>query len=245
MNQREAWYKSWFDTEYYHMLYQYRGDHEAHNFIQRLLDYLQPVKGSQVLDLACGRGRHAKYLSEHDLAVTGVDLSSNNIAYARRYAAENLRFVQGDMRDDLGSDQYSLVFNLFTSFGYFDSRQQSLLAMHNIGRSMQVGGLLVLDFMNVEKVRLGLVREEEFSQACVRFKVRRVIRDGFVVKEISIQDRDEQHQFEERVQLLDRPAFESMFNETGLELVKCFGDFSLSDFEPLKSERLIMIAKRK
>ena len=41
---------------------------------------------SHIMDLACGRGRHALFLSEQGYDVTGIDLSPNSIAYAQQEA---------------------------------------------------------------------------------------------------------------------------------------------------------------
>jgi SAM-dependent methyltransferase len=244
MNQKETWYKSWFDTEYYHLLYQYRDDHEARGFMSNLLRYLEPLPKSKVLDLACGRGRHAIFMSERDLDVTGIDLSENNIHFAKRHEQDNLRFIQGDMSEDLGTERFDYIFNLFTSFGYFDTPEQSERAMHNIAKALKPGGRLVIDFMNVEKVRLGLVKEEEMLEGCVKFRVRRLIRDGFILKDIRVFDGDEQDRFEERVQMLDLKSFETMMSQAGLKLRESFGDFNLTPFSAKESERLIMIAER-
>ena len=244
MTHHDTWYKSWFDTEYYHLLYQYRDDHEAHGFMSKLIDHLQPAPGSRVLDLACGRGRHARFLSERHLDVTGIDLSENNIQYAKNHQSSKLKFLRGDMADDLGTSEYDFIFNLFTSFGYFKTLAQSARAMNNIARALKPGGRLVLDFMNVEKVRLGLVKEEELKQGCIHFKVHRFIREGFIIKDIRISDRDEQHNFEERVQMLNLSAFENMIQDSGMKMLEVFGDFDLRPFRASESERLIMIAER-
>lgn len=244
MNQKEIWYKSWFDTEYYHLLYQYRDDHEARGFMSNILHHLNPEPKSKVLDLACGRGRHARFMSERDLEVTGLDLSENNIQFASRFERDNLRFIQGDMSEDIGTADYDFIFNLFTSFGYFEKPEQSSQAMQNIAKALKPGGKLVIDFMNVEKVRLGLVKEEEMLEGCVKFRVRRFIRDGFIIKDIRVSDGDEQDRYEERVQMLDLESFESMMKSAGLELKECFGDFDLNPFSEGTSERLIMIAER-
>ncbi len=244
MNTGNAWYKSWFNTEYYHKLYRYRDEHEAHNFIANLVDYLQPKDTCHVMDLGCGRGRHARKLSEYNLRVTGIDLSVNNVKFAQDFATEKLRFLQGDMSDHLGDSLYDIVFNLFTSFGYFDTRKQSVKALKNIANSLKEGGVLVLDFMNVEKLQSGLEDEEELIQEGVKFKVRRFMREDFIIKEISIQDAEEHFMFEERVQLLNKASFASMMREAGLSIRKCFGDFNLQAYDALTSERLIIIADK-
>ncbi|MGK0407390.1 MAG: hypothetical protein ACJAZH_001209, partial [Roseivirga sp.] len=57
----ENWFKKWFNTPYYHILYKNRDDTEAKLFISKLLKEFKPNKDSHFLDLACGRGRHAVY----------------------------------------------------------------------------------------------------------------------------------------------------------------------------------------
>ena len=63
MEQKE-WFASWFDTSYYHQLYNNRNEDEAKLFISNLLDFLKLDKKAKLLDLACGKGRHAKTLNE-------------------------------------------------------------------------------------------------------------------------------------------------------------------------------------
>src|SRR5688572_6448534 len=93
-----AWFKDWFNSPYYHLLYGKRDEKEAEMFIHHLIEYLDPARGSKMLDLACGKGRHARILSESGFDVTGLDLSENSIAEAQKYASESLRFAVHDMR---------------------------------------------------------------------------------------------------------------------------------------------------
>ncbi len=57
----KQWFKDWFNSPYYHLLYSNRDEREAAAFIDKLVDYLRPAPGALMLDVACGRGRHAKY----------------------------------------------------------------------------------------------------------------------------------------------------------------------------------------
>jgi ubiquinone/menaquinone biosynthesis C-methylase UbiE len=52
--------------------------------LRRLLDMIGPVRGQRVCDLACGQGYVARALAQQGAQVTGVDLSSELIAIARR-----------------------------------------------------------------------------------------------------------------------------------------------------------------
>ena len=81
--QSKDWFADWFDTSYYHTLYKNRNLVEAELFIQRLIQRLPLKEGDRVLDLACGKGRHAVTLSECGFDVLGVDLSPNSIIDAK------------------------------------------------------------------------------------------------------------------------------------------------------------------
>ncbi|MCB0541647.1 MAG: SAM-dependent methyltransferase, partial [Bacteroidetes bacterium] len=71
MNNTE-WYKEWFNTKYYHILYKNRDFEEAELFINNLVDYLKIEKDSKILDLACGKGRHSYFLAKKGFDVTGI-----------------------------------------------------------------------------------------------------------------------------------------------------------------------------
>src|SRR5580698_7109890 len=94
----ENWFQEWFDSPYYHTLYVDRDEKEAAAFIDRLLMYLHPAPGSLMLDVACGRGRHASILAGKGFDVTGIDLAPHSITFALQYANDHLHFYEHDMR---------------------------------------------------------------------------------------------------------------------------------------------------
>ena len=71
-------------SKYYHILYQNRDEKEAEFFIENLVQYLNLKKRSKLLDIACGKGRHAKHFNTLGLDVVGIDLSSNSITTAEK-----------------------------------------------------------------------------------------------------------------------------------------------------------------
>jgi 2-polyprenyl-3-methyl-5-hydroxy-6-metoxy-1,4-benzoquinol methylase len=86
------WFENWFDSEYYHLLYDNRNHEEADLFVSNLLAFLKLPKGAKVMDLACGKGRHSYFLNASGLDVLGVDLSSNSISEAKEMENESLHF---------------------------------------------------------------------------------------------------------------------------------------------------------
>jgi 2-polyprenyl-3-methyl-5-hydroxy-6-metoxy-1,4-benzoquinol methylase len=97
-SQKKEWFAEWFDTSYYHTLYQNRNDDEAKGFVKRLVTDLQLHEKASVLDLACGKGRHSVTLNELGFDVLGVDLSPNSISCAANHSKSGLKFDVHDMR---------------------------------------------------------------------------------------------------------------------------------------------------
>ena len=97
---KKQWFETWFDTEYYHILYKHRDENEADLFIDKLVRFLNIPVQSKVLDLACGKGRHAMVLHRYNLEVLGVDLSKNSI----KEANETKIYLENNcIRADIGA----------------------------------------------------------------------------------------------------------------------------------------------
>src|SRR5690606_31577917 len=154
------WYASWFDTPYYHILYKDRDYAEAQLFMDNITSYLNLPENAKILDLACGKGRHSVYLNQIGYNVTGADLSENSIAEAKKYENKTLHFCVHDMREPFKDQAFDAVFNLFTSFGYFENDEDNLKTLIAIRDSLSEYGFGVIDFMNVENVVKNLVPEE-------------------------------------------------------------------------------------
>ncbi|HKK39118.1 MAG TPA: methyltransferase domain-containing protein [Cryomorphaceae bacterium] len=240
----QSWYRTWFNSPYYHLLYRNRDEEEAKRFIHNLLKYLAPNKRSHFLDLACGKGRHSLTVSRAGFEVTGADLAEENIRFAKKRSTEQLHFVQHDMREPLGESVFDYVLNLFTSFGYFESLEENERVLAAIAQELKPKGKVVLDFMNVEKVTQGLVPLEQMEIDGVNFKITRTNEDGFIVKTIEIEDGDREYTFHERVKALTKEDFMGMFHRTGFEILDTFGNYNLDDFDPEESSRLILIARK-
>src|SRR5699024_6244014 len=113
--------------------------------------------------LACGRGRHAKYLYRQGFDVTGVDLSEESIAYAKEYERDRLHFTVHNMLKPY-PDQFDAVFNLFTSFGYFEKEEDNLKTIQAIKESLKPEGYGVIDFLNSKMAIENLVPNEVRSE---------------------------------------------------------------------------------
>lgn len=241
-NHKSNWYASWFDTPYYHILYKDRDYNEAQHFMDNLTNYLNLPENGTILDLACGKGRHSIYLNSLGYDVTGADLSENSIAEASKFSNETLHFKVHDMRQSC-DEKYDAIFNLFTSFGYFEDDADNLKTLKAIHNSLNETGFACIDFMNVDYVIENLVPEEIKTVDGIDFNIKRYVKDNHIFKEITFEDNGEQYHFTEKVQALRLENFEQMMEEAGIYLLDVFGNYKLQKFFKNQSERLIMIFK--
>ncbi|MES2811364.1 MAG: class I SAM-dependent methyltransferase [Bacteroidota bacterium] len=236
------WFETWFDSPYYHILYKDRDDTEAQLFMDNLTHYLNLPEEAKILDLACGKGRHAIYLNQLGFDVTGVDLSENSITEASKSSTDTLRFKVHDMREHT-EEKYDAVFNLFTSFGYFENEEDNFKTLVAIKESLTEYGFAVIDFMNANYVSNNLVPEEVKTVEGIDFHIKRYVKDGHICKEIYFEDQGQKFHFTEKVRALTLQDFETMMEKADIYLLDIFGDYKLRKFFKNESERLIMIFK--
>lgn len=241
---KEDWFKSWFNTAYYHILYKDRNNKEAANFIDALVDFLKVDTHAHILDLACGKGRHSVYLNKLGYQVTGVDLSKESINFAKQFECETLHFFTHDMRNEIKNISFSHVFNLFTSFGYFDNELENIKVLHSIEKMLIPEGVVVIDFMNSVKVLKNLIAEEKISKGGIDFHITKKYEGNHIYKHIQFSDNGETFNYTEKVQALTKENFIKLFNATKLQIIHTFGDSKLNEFDEKNSDRLILIAKK-
>ena len=237
------WFETWFDSEYYHKLYKNRDDDEAEQFITNLITNLQLDLKSNILDLACGKGRHSIFLNKIGFKTMGVDLSPKSIAFAKKFNNTNLRFEVRDMRKSFCEDQFDAIFNLFTSFGYFESTE-NIKVLKAIENMLKKNGVFVIDFMNTNKVIRNLVNEETKFIDQINFRLKRAYENGNIVKTIDFTDKEKDFHFTEKVQALFPEDFQSLISQTNLKIDSIFGDYNLNPFDREVSDRLIIIGRK-
>ena len=210
----------------------------------RLLELDHPM---QILDLACGFGRHTNRLAALGHRMTGVDLMPGFLEIARQDAQKRsvqVDYQEGDMRQIQYQGEFDRVLLAFTAFGYFED-DENLLVLQNVERALKPGGLVIFDthnrdtflkgfipcFVNEKESNLMIDRLTFDTQTGRLYNRRIVIRDGV---------------------RRDKPFFVRTYNpseirtvlaKTGLEITKLLGDW---DGNPVSAEsrRMIVIARK-
>ena len=214
-------------------------------FLIRELGLRPPMN---VLDLACGYGRHANRLAEIGCDVTGVDLTPGFLEIARKEAEEmgvsdKVRYVLGDMRKISFKEEFDRALLLFVSFGYFTD-EENLLVLKNVNRALKPGGLFCFDISNRdvslknlppcsmrEKGDDLMIEKYVFESTTGRLNTKRI--------EIRNSKREDKHFF---VRLYNPTEIRDLLERAGFSVLKIFGNW---DGKPLdSSSTMIIIAKK-
>ena len=133
-------------------------------FAQRALS-LKP--GDEVLDLACGQGRHAVLLAKAGLQVTGLDLQADYLDMAKesaRAAGVSIGTVRADMRMIPFDARFDAIMNMFTAFGYLESEDDDMEVLRQVAKALKPGGRFLLDMINREWVVDNYIQNEWRSE---------------------------------------------------------------------------------
>lgn len=252
---KRQWYVSWFNTEDYLDLYRHRDEHDAKKILQLILKHIRLKKDAEILDLACGAGRHSILFAKKGFRVTGIDLSKYLISLAKkklngeyRKYRDRLKFEIKDMKHFSKPGKFELAVNLFTSFGYFESNKDNESVIKCVAESLKKGGYFVLDFLNKEYLMRNL-RAYSIDKEKKKILIQtRDISGNFVNKNILIVNKQNSHYvfktFNERIRLYSLRGFKKMFRKHRLKLFKLFGDYEGNAYDEKTSPRLILISQR-
>ncbi|MBK6522540.1 MAG: class I SAM-dependent methyltransferase [Sphingobacteriaceae bacterium] len=235
------WFKDWFNSPYYHLLYNNRNNSEANNFIDNLTKYLQLNKDATVWDLACGKGRHSIKLNELGYTVVGTDLSAESIEEASSFANKKLDFFVHDMRTPFRINYFDAVLNLFTSIGYFKDPRDNFGVFQNVYNALDPKGVFVIDFFNATKVKSCLVTNAVEKRGDLEFTISKRLEGNKIIKQIKFADKGKEHNFEESVLMYTLPDLMNYATKAGFVLKDTFGSYNLERFDEQNSDRLIVV----
>lgn len=243
----ENWFKDWFSSPYYHLLYNNRDEKEALAFLKKLIYFLQPKIKTTMLDVACGKGRHSKALAEMGFDVTGIDISFTSIEEAKKNEDDLLHFYQHDMRLPFYMNFFDYAFNFFTSFGYFRTRREHDNSIRTIAQSLKPNGIFVIDYLNVQAAENNQENIMYKKIGSINFIIKKWDDEQHFYKQIQIINSKTgvvKNLFTERVAKFSLNDFTEMFSHQNMQVQEIFGDYKLKKYDIQKSPRMIIVAKK-
>jgi SAM-dependent methyltransferase len=139
-------------SRYYNLLYQDKDYQGEAGFVHDLIQQHAPGAKS-ILDLGCGTGRHDILLAEKGYTMTGVDMSPEMIAVARKSGGQSSPgnnappvFHQGDIRSFRFDQKFDVVISLFHVMSYQTTNDDFVSALQTARAHLKPGGIFIFDF---------------------------------------------------------------------------------------------------
>ena len=252
------WYESWFNEQYL-ALYPHRSREEANRQVKFLLDGPladEAQQRLQLLDIACGNGRHLVEFIKNGFDAVGIDLSAALLRAAKTLLETELDSIdsstiiqQADMRSlPFADSTFDVLTNFFTSFGYFESDDEQLNALIEWRRVGKKSCKLVMDYLNRDFVIDTLRADDEKETQHWVFKQHRSITaDGLrVEKRINILNKktNESSVHIESVRMFSKIELESLLKHAGFSPQAAYAGFTAKSFDK-DSPRLLLISENK
>lgn len=240
-------YLDWLSSPLLHNFSTKDDEKYAQDFINQLILHLKPRRGSRVLDSACGPGLHSMHLTSLGFEVTGVDMSTSNIEWARTREQNNPEFFQHDIRLPFWGNYFHLAVNLFEGFGYYRTRRENEAAFRTIASSLQPGGKLVIDYPNTHFVESRIAAfniTKTIHNTTYRFELTQNETHFLHKITVTTANPEENKQFVFQKAKLSVGDFTEMLAFQKMQVKEIFGDYSLADYHLTDKPRLIVIASR-
>lgn len=244
----------WFEdesfwSEMYPFMFPEERFHLAEEQIEKVLTLVGYKEGT-VLDLCCGPGRHSLALAKRGIQVTAVDRSEFLLRKAKEEAAKlnlEIEFVSDDMRHFVRSHSFSLILNMFTSFGYFDDQEDDLTTLRNAYQSLKSEGAILIDIFGKEPLArryqatistecgdgLLLIQRHEICEDWTRCRNEWILVQDGTARTFSFQTR-----------LYSGQEMKDILQRAGFEEVKVFGDLDGNKYG-IDADRLIAVGRKK
>ena len=220
----------------------------AEQEIGSVLDFAG-IESGDVLDLACGPGRHATALAKMGFSVTGVDLSPFLLQQAKDLARNenvDIEWVQGDMRSFARPEAFDLAINLTTSFGYFDDKQDDVKVLRNVYQSLREGGALVMDMAGKERLAsvFAPTGAQELPDGRILVERRQVVDDWSRIRnEWIVIEGETATTFHFELTIYSGQELKDRLYEVGFSEVTLYGGYDRSEYGP-NARRLVAVARK-
>ena len=218
--------------------------------IDFVVEKLGLKEGEGILDLACGRGRHALELARRGLDVTGLDLDETSLRFARETAAEEgieIDLVRADMREVPFEGRFDAVVNLHSAFGYFPDEAEDRKAIASLSRSMKPDGRFLMDLANALRVfrhfqdrRFAEHENGDILLHSNRYRPETGRMEGLWT---IIRESGERIPLAFSMRMYQQHELRRLFEAEGLRAGEAFGGFAGEEFG-LDSPRLILLARK-
>ncbi len=217
---------------------------ESSREVNEIIKLLNIEKKHLILDACCGWGRHVCNLYERGYKIKGIDISNEFIYYAKKICYPKL-FLIKDIRKINYKNKFDIIFNLETSYGYYNDRANFKI-IEKIYAALKKEGKFLMELINTDLVL------NSFKEDLVIFKENNIqIRDINKLdkskkliktkRQISINGKE----FEKIIvlRIYSKKELQKILKDIGFKKIQFFGSLKGEKYTQ-KSSRLVVLAQK-
>lgn len=213
----------------------------------------KPVK--QVIDLGCGTGEISVRLAKAGFEVTGVDYSSDMLAYAERKATKeytNIDLIQQDLRELEGLKEMDAAVCYCDVMNYLTSESDLKNVVKRIADSLKPGGVFIFDVHSMQQVENNFI-DHTFAEVTEDTSYIWFCTGGenpgemyhdltFFHREGNKYVRFDEEHFQRTYPI---SFYERLLLAAGFQNIKIYGDFSIDKEITEETERVFFVAQKR
>lgn len=225
-------------------------------------EFLGGAPSKRILDLGSGTGEHARFLGAHGFHVTGIEMSQAMLEKSRAAPAENVRFIEGDMRSlpDLVDQGYGGAICVGNVLPHLTDADDVRKLASGLRRVLTKGAPFILQILNYDRIEIKKERAlpisflpdpEDPKGTIVFLRTMELQANGRAIFMPSTlrQRSDREPPLEllasRRVEIRAwrRREVEDAFRANGFDSFEVFGSYAKDPFDPAESRDLIFLAR--
>ncbi len=248
---QEDWFKKFYGDKDFFDFVGFKSNEETKKEVDFIINAISLPPPAKILDLCCGYGRHSIMLAKLGYKVVGVDLSDLYLKIAEKKAKKEgvkIEFIKSDMRELPFKEKFDAVINMFTSFGFFDDKQ-NMLVLKNAADALKPSGKFLLDVENKYYFILNNCLKNRYEWKISEDKIALISNNYDVENEREIMEvniykngkLDKKCGYNIRMHTL--PELIQMLNKFKMHPYKIYGNYDCNPFS-LESKRMIVVSSK-
>ena len=205
-----------------------------------------------ILDVPCGYGRHSIALAKKGFLVTGSDLNTCHLEFAKKQAKKNsakVKFIKENMIDIDYKPKFDAVVNMFYSFGFFEKEKENFKVLQNFFKVLKPGGKFLMHTdVNIPRILNGKYKHDEVRTLKSGKKLRIIDDYDPVTKRMNgawilIDKKGNEERKDYSVRVYTKDEFIKLCKRAGFKFCEVFSDLSGKPYDS-NSEDMIVVATK-
>ncbi len=171
-------------AKYYDLIYSFKAYKKESEQVKRFIKKYKKSEGKELLDVACGTGKHLKYLQDK-FNCTGVDINEGMLKIAKENFP-NVTFQKSDMIKLNINKNFDIITCLFSSIGYVKTYKNLRKAIYGFSNHLNKGGVLIIEpWISKEDYNVGMPHMTTYDRKDIkiaRVNVSKIIEDVSILE---------------------------------------------------------------